>query len=87
MRKTTKGHGLLAGVLVTVGVVALMLLLTATLLAGYFGLGAGGGDGLVIGIVVVYALVFLAIAAGVVAALVQRWREVRGGEEDEAKKY
>lgn len=87
MRKTTKGHGLLAGAVITAAVVALMLLLTGILLAGYFDIGMDGADGLVTGLVVVYVLAFLAVAAGVVAALVQRWREVRGGEEDEAKKY
>ena len=45
------------------------------------------GDGLAAALLVLYALMFLAIAAGVIAALVQRWREVRGGEEDEARKY
>lgn len=87
MRKTTKGHGLLAGAVIAAVVAALMLLLTGILLAGYFEIGLGGADGLVTGIVVAYALIFLAVAAGVIAALVQRWREVRGGEEDEAKKY
>ena len=29
----------------------------------------------------------LAVAAGVIAALFHRWKEIRGGEEDEAKKY
>lgn len=35
----------------------------------------------------VYAGAILAVGIGVVAALVQRWREVKGGEEDEARKY
>lgn len=29
----------------------------------------------------------LAAAVGVTAALFHRWKEIRGGEEDEAKKY
>ena len=30
---------------------------------------------------------YLAVAAGVILALYQRWKEIQGGEEDEAKKY
>ena len=29
----------------------------------------------------------LAVAVGVIAALIQRWHEVQKGEEDEARKY
>ena len=36
---------------------------------------------------VVYALVVLAMILGVIAALRQRLRELKGGEEEEAKKY
>lgn len=36
---------------------------------------------------VVYALVVLAMILGVVAALRQRLRELKGGEEEDAKKY
>lgn len=85
MRKTTKDHGLSGAVLVALIVAAVMLLLAGGLLVGYFG--GGGTDAFATGFVVIYALILLAIAVGVIAALVQRWREVRGGEEDEAKKY
>lgn len=85
MRKTTKGHGLMGAVLVAAAVAALMLLLAGALLGGCFEM--RGADGLATALVVVYALILLAIAAGVVIALIQRWREVRGGEEDEARKY
>lgn len=84
MRKTTKGHGLTGAVLAAVIVAAMMLLLAAGLLISYF---SGGADAFTTGLVVVYALIFLAVAVGVVIALIQRWREVQGGEEDEAKKY
>ena len=50
-------------------------------------LGGADGDGLAMVFLALYALVFLAIAGGVTAALVQRWREVKGGEEDESRKY
>ena len=41
----------------------------------------------VIGIMVVYGLLAVAIVAGVLYAMVQRLREIQGGEEDEARKY
>ena len=80
-----KGHGLLGG---------LVAAIVTAVLCGALGLwvlevclGGADGDGLALALLVLYALMFLAIAAGVIAALVQRWREVRGGEEDEARKY
>lgn len=84
MRKTTKGHGLPGSVLAAAAVAGVMLLLAGGLLLGYFG---GETQGFATGFVVVYVLLLLAVAVGVIAALVQRWREVKGGEEDEAKKY
>lgn len=83
MRKTTKGKGFGAAVVVTVLVAAFMLLLTATLVTGYFG---GSTDGLATAIVLVCALMY-SVAVGVIVALWQRWNEIQGGEEDEAKKY
>lgn len=41
----------------------------------------------VIGIMVVYAILGIAIIVGVLCAMVQRLREIRGGEEEDAKKY
>ena len=32
-------------------------------------------------------MLILAVGIGVVVALIQRWKEIKGGEEDEAKKY
>lgn len=85
MRKTTKGHGLLGSTLAALATAALALLFAGVVLAAYFGCGVF--DAFTAGFTAVYVLFFLAVAAGVAAALVQRWREVRGGEEDEAKKY
>lgn len=88
MRKTTdkKGHGLLGSVIVTVLVVGSILLILAFLLQT---LGPAipllGGSGL--GILLFYIGAILAVGIGVVVALYQRWKEVKGGEEDEAKKY
>lgn len=68
----------------------------ALAVAGFLGtfllsvaLGAYGSGGqmsllLVLGL---YALVILAVIAGVVLAMVQRLREIEGGEEEDAKKY
>lgn len=84
MQRTTKGHRLTGAFLAAVIVAAMMLLLAGGLLISYFD---GETDAFEKGLVVVCALFFLSIAIGVVIALIQRWREVQGGEEDEAKKY
>ena len=79
-----KGHGLLGGTVSAVTAVAVCLV---------FILGAVGivrmcyGTGLTALAVLFYILVPAVIAVGVVIALVQRWKEVRDGEEDEARKY
>ncbi len=41
----------------------------------------------VIGIMAVYALFGAAVVIGVICALVQRLREIKGGEEEDARKY
>lgn len=90
MRKTTdkKGHGLVGGVIVTALVVCLVLLVLAILIQT---LGPAlpflGELGLSLGLLLFYAGAILAVGVGVVVALIQRWKEVKGGEEDEAKKY
>ncbi len=84
MRKTTKGKGFFGAVVVTVLVAALMLLLTVALVTGYLG---GSTHGLATAIIFFCAFLYLAVAVGVIVALFQRWKEIRGGEEDEAKKY
>lgn len=87
-RGTKKGHGLVGGTVAAALVVGLVLLVLAVMVQAlgpavpFLGeLGAG------VGLLVVYAGVILAVGVGVVAALIQRWREVKGGEEDEARKY
>ena len=84
MRKNTDGKGFAGAVVITILVAGLMFLLTGALLAGYFG---GFTDSFATGIILFAAFVYLAIAAGVVIALYQRWKEIQGGEEDEAKQY
>ena len=89
MRKNTdKGHGLAGSIAVTVLVVLFVLLVLSVLLQAIGpALPFLGELGAALGILLFYAAVILAVGVGVVAALIQRWREVRGGEEDEAKKY
>ena len=84
MRKSTKGKGFVGAVITTVVTALVMFLLTAALLTGYF---SGGADAAGAVLVLLCALLYLAIAAGVIAALWQRWKEIQSGEEDEAKKY
>ena len=45
------------------------------------------GEAFAVGILVIYVLGSLAVAVGVVAALCQRVRELRSGEEEEARRY
>ncbi len=85
MRKTTKGHGLTTSALVAILVIAVIAFIVGGLLYGFFG--NGNPVGFATAFVIVYALLGLAVIAGIVAALVQRIREVRGGEQDEARKY
>lgn len=90
MRKTTdkKGHGLLGGVIVTVLVVGLVLLMLAVLIQMFGPVFPFLGElGAAFGIMLFYAGAILAVGIGVIVALIQRWREIKGGEEDEAKKY
>lgn len=84
MRKTTKGRGLTGAFAAAALVAGVMLLLAGGLLIGYFG---GNEAPFATGVVVLCALLYLAIAVGVVVAFIQRWREIKGGEEDEARKY
>ena len=63
---------------------ALLFLLTGAMLAGYFG---GLTEPFATGVILFTAFIYLAVAAGVIVALFQRWKEIQGGEEDAAKKY
>lgn len=90
MRKNTdkKDHGLLGGVIVTVLVVVAVLLVLATLFQAFGPMFPFLRElGAAFGVMLLYAGAILAVGIGVVVALYQRWKEVKGGEEDEAKKY
>ena len=84
MRKTTNGKGFAGAVVITILTAGFMFLLTGAMLAGYFG---GLTEPFATGVILFTAFLYLAIAVGVIIALFQRWREIQGGEEDEAKKY
>ena len=84
MRKTTNGKGFAGAVIITILTAGFMFLLTGAMLAGYFG---GLTEPFATGVILFTAFIYLAVAVGVIIALFQRWREIQGGEEDEAKKY
>ncbi len=73
-----------APVAVAVGMVVLMLALTALAVWAYFDQPEGAPPA---ALMAVFLLIPLAVIVGVLMALKQRWRELKRGEEDEAKKY
>ena len=84
MRKTTDTKKLRGAVIAAVVMAGLMLVFAVCMVGACF---AGSEDAAGIVILMVTALIFLAMAVGVLIALVQRKKEIEGGEEDEAKKY
>ena len=80
-----KTPGRLAPVLAALATVAVVLIFVGTLLWTF--LAAGGMDTIGVGIMAVYVLIGLAVIGGVLAAMVQRLREIAGGEEEDARKY
>lgn len=82
MQKSTKGRGPV--IVAALGTVVVALLFFGSLLWVML---EEGPIPAVIGIVVVYAILCIAIVAGVLCAMVQRLREIRGGEAENAKKY
>lgn len=82
MRKSTKGRG--AVIAAALGTVVVALLFFGSLLWVML---EEEPIPAVIGIMVVYAVLGIAIIVGVLRAMVQRLREIRGGEEEDAKQY
>lgn len=82
MQKSTKGRG--AVIVAALGTVVVALLFFGSLLWVML---EEEPIPAVIGIMVVYGLLAVAIVVGVLYAMVQRLREIQGGEEDEARKY
>lgn len=90
MRKNSdkKSHGLMGSVLAAVLVVGFVLVLLAAMFQAFGPVLPFLGElGAAVGVMLFYAGAVLAVGIGVVAALYQRWKEIQGGEEDEAKKY
>ena len=50
-------------------------------------LDVGMMDAMAMGIILLYVAIILAVMVGVAAALYQRLREIKGGEEEDAKQY
>ena len=82
MRKSTKGRGPV--IVAALGTVVVALLFFGSLLWVML---EEEPIPAVIGIMVVYGLLAVAIVVGVLYAMVQRLREIQGGGEDEARKY
>lgn len=86
MRKNIRGK--LLGAAASALVIAVPVLALAGLLLCFVsGVLSTGGYRLAAGILLLYAIPLLAVVVGIFAALHQRWKEVKGGEEDEARKY
>lgn len=82
MRKSTKGRG--AVVVAALGTVVVVLLFFGSLLWVML---EEDPIPAVLGIMVVYGLLAVAIVIGVLRAMVQRLRELQRGEEEDARKY
>ncbi len=85
MQKNINWKKMIAPVVVTVGIAAL---LTPVLICVVLPLASlAWGETAAVVFLGLYALVLLAILAGVIAAMVSRLREIRSGEEEDAKQY
>ena len=70
----------LAPVLAALGTILVVFILVGTMLWAF--LSAGGADTIAVGVMVLYGVVGLAVVGGVLAALIQRLREIKRGEEE-----
>ena len=84
MRRDTSGKGFAASAAAAVLTAVFMLLLAGAMLTDSAWEAAGPFTA---GVLLCSALLFVAVAVGALAALYQRWKEIQGGEEDEARKY
>ncbi len=84
MQNDTKGKRLLGAALSALVMGGLMLVITLCMLADYFSVGGSPAETVVI---LISAVLLLSITVGVTIAFCQRRKEIRGGEEDEARKY
>lgn len=83
--QSNTSHGLVGAVIGTVLYAALMLLMGAGAVQLF--LRTDGRSLLEIAVLALCVVVCLASAVGVIVSLIQRLREIKGGEEDEARKY
>lgn len=83
MQKNTKKKW--AAIVCAAVIVGLLGLFLAAILFPL--IGEACGETVAMGFLLVYGLVIVAVVVGVLVALRQRLREIKGGEEDEAKKY
>ena len=87
MRNTTDRKKRLVGAAVAAGLVILLaLVLIGSILLCFFP-GQEVAEAVALGVIGLYLILLLAVVGGVAVSLVQRFREIRGGEEDEARKY
>lgn len=85
MPKSTKNRsGIRGAVLAAAGTVVVVLVFVGSLL---WTMAEAEPLPAALGIMAVYALFGAAVVIGVVYALMQRLREIQGGEADEARKY
>lgn len=85
MRNATERTKRRAAITCAVILVCILAALVAVLL--YPVLGNHFEEAAVMAILILYALAVLAVIVGVLIALGQRLKEIKGGEEEDAKKY
>ena len=84
MQKSTRSSGRTAAIVAALGTTVVVLLFFGSVLWAML---EEGPIPAVVGIMIVYAVLAVAIVVGVLRAMVQRLREIEGGEEEDARKY
>lgn len=84
MQNGTNRKKLVGAVLSALVMGGLLLVITVCMLADYFGSVGNKAETVVI---LLCAVAGFATVVGIVLALIQRWKELQKGEEDEARKY
>ena len=81
---TKRPSGAMGAVLAATGTALVVILFIGSLLWAML---EDGAVPAAVGIMIVYGIFGAAVVIGVFAAMFQRLREIKGGEEDEARKY
>lgn len=84
MRKNTRSSGRTAAIVAALGATAVVLLFFGSVLWVML---EEGPIPAAVGMMIVYAVLAAAIIISVLRAMVQRLREIKGGEEEDARKY